>query len=114
MSNSLKTKRSTRLEHTENKKGFLSTYEKSPDFICSAPGRIELLGNHVDYNGGSVMGIGINRYVTTGIGATSDEREIKLGAIISWVYWMKLSNWAFLPLTDLKCIFLQRFPRERD
>ena len=73
MSNSLKTKRATRLEHTENKKGFLSTYEKYPDFICSAPGRIELLGNHVDYNGGSVMGIGINRYVTTGIGATSDE-----------------------------------------
>jgi len=35
----------------------------SPDRIAIAPGRIELLGNHVDYNGGPVLAAAIDRFV---------------------------------------------------
>lgn len=34
-----------------------------PSLVAAAPGRLELLGNHVDYNGGPVLGAAINRYV---------------------------------------------------
>jgi galactokinase len=32
-----------------------------PDGVAIAPGRIELLGNHVDYNGGPVLAAAIDR-----------------------------------------------------
>jgi galactokinase len=35
--------------------------EWQPDVIASAPGRIELLGNHLDYNGGRVLAAAIDR-----------------------------------------------------
>ena len=35
----------------------------SPDRIVIAPGRIELLGNHVDYNGGPVLAAAIHRFI---------------------------------------------------
>jgi galactokinase len=32
-----------------------------PDFVSRAPGRLELLGNHIDYNGGPVLAAAIDR-----------------------------------------------------
>ncbi len=34
-----------------------------PDGVAVAPGRIELLGNHVDYNGGPVLAAAIDRFI---------------------------------------------------
>lgn len=42
---------------------FHSLFGNSPAVVASAPGRIELIGNHTDYNGGSVLGVAINRRV---------------------------------------------------
>lgn len=36
---------------------------KPPDVIAIAPGRIEIVGNHVDYNGGDVLAAAIDRWV---------------------------------------------------
>jgi galactokinase len=36
---------------------------KSAEFISNAPGRVNLLGEHVDYNGGAVLPMAIDRYV---------------------------------------------------
>ncbi len=41
-----------------------------------APGRIELLGNHLDYNGGRVLAAAIDRYIVLLGGAGSDENRI--------------------------------------
>lgn len=34
----------------------------APAFICAAPGRVNLIGEHTDYTGGYVMPMAINRY----------------------------------------------------
>src|SRR5215212_9338790 len=38
-----------------------------PDGVVIAPGRIELLGNHVDYNGGPVLAAAIDRFIVVAI-----------------------------------------------
>ena len=46
----------------------------SPSELSRAPGRLELLGNHVDYNGGQVLAAAIERDVACMI-ASSDTRD---------------------------------------
>jgi galactokinase len=40
---------------------FIQTYQEAPTFIARAPGRVNLLGEHVDYNAGWVLPIAIDR-----------------------------------------------------
>ena len=40
---------------------FRATFSREPEFIACAPGRIEVIGNHTDYNGGTVLGAAIDR-----------------------------------------------------
>ena len=39
----------------------------SPDRFVAAPGRIEVIGNHLDYNGGPVLAAAIDRHVVIGV-----------------------------------------------
>ena len=39
----------------------------APDGVAVAPGRIELLGNHVDYNGGPVLAAAIDRFIVVAV-----------------------------------------------
>lgn len=41
-------------------KQFSSLYGCTPEVVAKAPGRIEFIGNHTDYNGGTVLGAAIN------------------------------------------------------
>ena len=43
---------------------FQQVFGRPPTVIARAPGRIEFIGNHTDYNGGAVLGAAIDRYVT--------------------------------------------------
>ncbi len=40
---------------------FEQNFGRAPRAVCRAPGRIEFIGNHTDYNGGVVMGAAIDR-----------------------------------------------------
>lgn len=42
-------------------KFFYATFGKRQCYICSSPGRVELVGNHTDHNGGKVLGCTIDR-----------------------------------------------------
>lgn len=42
---------------------FQRLYGAPPTLIARAPGRIEFIGNHTDYNGGTVLGAAIDRHV---------------------------------------------------
>ncbi|MDR1497850.1 MAG: galactokinase [Puniceicoccales bacterium] len=59
---------------------FFSQFNSVPAFSARAPGRIEFIGNHLDYNGGPVLGAAINRYVTVAVGPRSDEKIVLVSA----------------------------------
>ena len=58
---------------------FLAAFRTDPSVIARAPSRVELLGNHTDYNGGLVMASAIDRF-TDVVGRTRDDREAKVVA----------------------------------
>ncbi|MBP6507765.1 MAG: galactokinase [Opitutaceae bacterium] len=82
---------------------FNATFGRSPAVITRAPGRIEFIGNHTDYNGGPVLGAAIDRGVWVALAATDTgvrrfaseqqagivaqpaEALAKLGGAASWV-----------------------------
>ncbi len=47
---------------------FEQLYGYRPAVIARAPGRVEFIGNHTDYNGGAVLGAGIDRHVWVAAG----------------------------------------------
>jgi galactokinase len=54
---------------------FLELFGRPPEIVTSAPGRIEIIGNHTDYNGGPVLGASIDRSVRVAIALRSDGRR---------------------------------------
>ena len=56
---------------------YKSAFGKEPAYVSMAPGRIEFLGNHTDYNGGCVMGATLNMGVYAAI-SERDDTKIRL------------------------------------
>ena len=55
---------------------FRAVHGRDPEIISRAPGRIEFIGNHTDYNGGSVLGAAIDVGVWVGLARRSDGRRV--------------------------------------
>lgn len=51
---------------------FRGVFGRPPEVIAQAPGRIEFIGNHTDYNGGTVLGASIDRGVWVGLATRTD------------------------------------------
>ena len=51
---------------------FQLNYGCEPEFVARAPGRIEFIGNHTDYNGGPVLGAAIHRSVWVALARRND------------------------------------------
>ncbi|HEX8851634.1 MAG TPA: galactokinase [Gemmatimonadaceae bacterium] len=51
---------------------FRQRFGREPDAIASAPGRVNLIGEHTDYNGGEVLPIGIERRTWVAAGVNRD------------------------------------------
>jgi galactokinase len=51
---------------------FRAEFLRDPEFIARAPGRIEVIGNHTDYNGGTVLGAAIDRDTWVGLARRGD------------------------------------------
>lgn len=51
---------------------FSSVFGRPPEWITRAPGRIEFIGNHTDYNGGPVLGAAIDRAVWVALARRND------------------------------------------
>jgi len=50
---------------------YLEEFGQAPNVLAQAPGRVELLGNHTDYNGGLVLAAAIDRFTVIAGQATS-------------------------------------------
>jgi galactokinase len=51
---------------------FRAAYGRPPEIVSRAPGRIEVIGNHTDYNGGSVLGAAIDRSTWVAVARRAD------------------------------------------
>ena len=54
---------------------FTAVYGRAPEIITRAPGRIEFIGNHTDYNGGTVLGAAVDRGVWVAAAASVEPRR---------------------------------------
>lgn len=57
---------------------FKSHFGRSPSLLVFAPGRINLIGEHIDYNDGFVCPAAIDKYVGFALGPSSNEQSIVL------------------------------------
>ena len=51
---------------------FKKTFNTEPEQLAFAPGRIEFIGNHTDYNGGLVMGAAVTEGITVAVSKRAD------------------------------------------
>jgi galactokinase len=54
---------------------FRAVYGRVPEIVAYAPGRIEFIGNHTDYNGGPVLGAALDRGVWVALAGRADGRR---------------------------------------
>lgn len=52
---------------------FQAKFNAAPAAVAQAPGRLEFIGNHVDYNKGIVMGVAIDRHVSVAVSLRDDD-----------------------------------------
>lgn len=52
---------------------FKEVYQRTPDLLINAPGRINLIGEHTDYNDGFVLPAAIDKSIVFGIGKRTDK-----------------------------------------
>ena len=53
---------------------FRRKFDREPQFVSEAPGRVNLIGEHTDYNEGFVLPIGIDRTVAVAVAAAEGKR----------------------------------------
>lgn len=80
---------------------FCEMYGRAPERVAEAPGRIELIGNHTDYNGGFVMGIAIDRKIACAVARRPDRKACFANA--------KTGAKAVIDIGDIR-----PFPRDRN
>jgi galactokinase len=60
---------------------FKQRYGRPPRWVVAAPGRVNLIGEHVDYNDGFVLPMAIERYCVIAAGMTNDEARMTNEAV---------------------------------
>lgn len=60
-------------------RAYTERFGETPQIVASAPGRVNLIGEHTDYNGGFVLPCAIDRRVAAAVGPASDGQ----GALLS-------------------------------
>src|SRR5947208_17170790 len=66
---------------------FKRHFHSSPVHLVRAPGRLELLGNHTDYNEGLVMSLAVDRYIHIASAPRSDGRIELVSATFPEAEW---------------------------
>jgi galactokinase len=61
-------------------KKFKALYGQDPDWVVRAPGRVNLIGEHIDYNGGPVLPMAIEREVAAAA-RSRDDRALRIASV---------------------------------
>src|SRR3954466_14839372 len=61
---------------------FIDRFGPEPAHVASAPGRVNLIGEHTDYNGGQVLPIAIDRRTYVAVRARPDAAKSKVVSTI--------------------------------
>jgi galactokinase len=59
---------------------FVDSYTEKPDHIASAPARVNLIGEHTDYNGGEVLPIAIDHRTYVAVSARRDRNVSRVAS----------------------------------
>ena len=62
------------MEHKELKQQFIQHFGSTPNFFVHSPGRVNLIGEHTDYNGGFVFPAAINFGTTIAVSKRNDNK----------------------------------------
>ncbi len=91
---------------------FRKAFACEPRFLVTAPGRVNLLGDHTDYNDGFVLPIAIDKKIIAAIGPRSDE-EIHIHSVdyldtystaLDELHFDRLKHWANYPIGVINII----------
>ena len=77
---------------------FLDHFGHAPGVTARAPGRVEFVGNHTDYNGGEVIGSAIDRYLSVSVSRRKDQTVELISRNITEPVRINLTE--FSPLND--------------
>ncbi len=58
--------------HTKVRRAFEARFQRDPDLIVRAPGRVNLIGEHTDYNDGFVLPVAVDRAAWLAVAKTDD------------------------------------------
>lgn len=92
---------------------FSDTFSKNSKCESFAPGRIEFIGNHTDYNGGNVLGVATTEGISAAGASRNDNKICLISTASKKVYETSLDsikaiegddNWVNYPLGVLKCL----------
>src|SRR5262249_49810137 len=60
---------------SETVQQFKDRFARDPQYLVAAPGRVNLIGEHTDYNGGYVLPMAIERYVVIAAASTDSAAD---------------------------------------
>lgn len=66
-------------QNTFAKDFFYQQFQSQPEFVCHAPGRVNIIGDHTDYNNGFVLPAAIN-YGTTIAASARQDKQVEVYA----------------------------------
>ena len=90
---------------------FAKYFGEEPQVVGAAPGRIEFVGNHTDYNGGLVMGVAIDKNIAAAVSKRADKKICFANALTGEKVYADMGaiepfprelNWANYPLGVFK------------
>ena len=79
---------------------FQKLFHSAPESIFLSPGRINIIGEHIDYNDGFVMPAAINKYICFAISKTNDATITLVALDLNETYQFKLTD-ALTPVNTM-------------
>lgn len=64
--------------YTQITKKFVEVYSSEPDFFVRAPGRVNLIGEHIDYSGYAVLPFALEQDVVVAVKTDTDKQGIRI------------------------------------